>query len=105
MTTQIRLLQEQSDLGLHCLTKKLLKHFSRQKRDGICCDWSFKGQLYVIFQHTDAVKVLDKDETITKRDTSVFLRQTVSQLENISNLDNTTAKQMLETTVRQVLHS
>ena len=33
MWTQIRvLLQEQSDLGLECLTKKLLKHFSRQQK-------------------------------------------------------------------------
>ena len=29
MWTQIRLLQDQSDLGLHCLIKIHLKHFSR----------------------------------------------------------------------------
>ena len=33
MLTQIRLLlQEQSDLGLHGLSKRLLKHFSRRKK-------------------------------------------------------------------------
>ena len=33
MWTQIRLLlQEQSDLGLHYLSNRLLKHFSRQQK-------------------------------------------------------------------------
>ena len=33
MWTQIRLLlMEQSDLDLHCLLKRLLKHFSRQQK-------------------------------------------------------------------------
>ena len=33
MWTQIRLLlQEQSDLGLHCMQKRILNHFSRRQK-------------------------------------------------------------------------
>ena len=36
MWTKIRLLlQEQSDLGLHCLLERLLKHFNRQQKQMI----------------------------------------------------------------------
>ena len=37
------LLQEQSDdLGLHCLSKRLLKISRQQNRtDDFCCDWGF----------------------------------------------------------------
>ena len=42
--TQIRLLlEEQSDLGLHCLHKWLLKSQADDKADNNCCDWQFKG--------------------------------------------------------------
>ena len=41
---QIRLLlKEQSDLGLHCLKKWLLKSQAEDKEDNSCCDWRFKG--------------------------------------------------------------
>ena len=41
---QIRLLlQEQSDLGPHCLQKWLLKSQAEDKADDNCCDWHFKG--------------------------------------------------------------
>ena len=36
--------QEQSDLGLHCLFKKLLEIFQQKtKADDFCCEWGFKG--------------------------------------------------------------
>ena len=42
--TQIRLLlEEQSDLGPHCLQKQLLKSQADDKADDNCCDWQFKG--------------------------------------------------------------
>ena len=36
MWTQIRLLIQESELDLHCFSKRLLKHFSE-----ICYDWCF----------------------------------------------------------------
>ena len=36
------LLQEQSDLGPHCLQKWLLKSQADDKEDDNCCDWQFK---------------------------------------------------------------
>ena len=42
--TLIRLLlEEQSDLGTHCLQKWLLKSQADDKADYNCCDWQFKG--------------------------------------------------------------
>ena len=42
--TKIRLLlEEQSDLGPHCLQKWLLKSQADDKADDNCCDWQFKG--------------------------------------------------------------
>ena len=42
--TLIRLLlEEQSDLGPHCLQKWLLKSQADGKADNNCCDWQFKG--------------------------------------------------------------
>ena len=42
--TLIRLLlEEQSDLGLHCLQKWLLKSQADDKADNNCYDWQFKG--------------------------------------------------------------
>ena len=42
--TLIRLLlKEQSDLGLHCLQKWLLKSQTDDKADDNSCDWRFKG--------------------------------------------------------------
>ena len=38
-----RLLEEQSDLGPHCLQKWLLKSQADDKADDNCCDWQFKG--------------------------------------------------------------
>ena len=36
--------QEQSDLGLHCFQKWLLKSQADDKTDDSCCDWQlFKG--------------------------------------------------------------
>ena len=44
MWTQIRLLlEEQSDLGPHCLQKLLLKSQADDKADDNYCDWQFKG--------------------------------------------------------------
>ena len=44
MWTLIRLLlDEQSDLGPHCLQKWLLKSQADDKADDNCCDWQFKG--------------------------------------------------------------
>ena len=44
MWTLIRLLlKEQSDLGPHCLQKRLLKSQTDDKADDNCCDWQFKG--------------------------------------------------------------
>ena len=44
MWTLIRLLlEEQSDLGPHCLQKRLLKSQADDKADDNCCDWQFKG--------------------------------------------------------------
>ena len=46
---QIRLLlEEQSDLGPHCLQKWLLKSQADDKADDNCCDWRFKGYLFVL---------------------------------------------------------
>ena len=40
--TLIRLLlEEQSDLGPHCLQEWLLKSQADDKADGNCCDWQF----------------------------------------------------------------
>ena len=36
-------LEEQSDLGPHCLQKWLLKSQADDKADDNCCDWQFKG--------------------------------------------------------------
>ena len=35
--------EEQSDLGPHCLQKRLLKLQADDKADDNCCDWQFKG--------------------------------------------------------------
>ena len=35
--------EEQSDLGQHCLQKRLLKSQTDDKADDNCCDWQFKG--------------------------------------------------------------
>ena len=44
MWTLIRLLlEEQSDLGAHCLQKLLLKSQTDDRADDSCCDWQFKG--------------------------------------------------------------
>ena len=44
MWTQIRLLlKDKSDLGPHCLQKRLLKSQAGDKADDSCCDWQFKG--------------------------------------------------------------
>ena len=44
MWTLIRLLlEEQSDLGPHCLQKWLLKSQADDKADDNCCDWQFEG--------------------------------------------------------------
>ena len=42
---QIRLLllEEQSDLGQHCLQKCILKSQTDDKADDNCCDWRFMG--------------------------------------------------------------
>ena len=37
------LLQEQSDLGLHCLTERLQNILGDNKTDDICSEWCFKG--------------------------------------------------------------
>ena len=37
------LLEEQSDLGPHCLQKWLLKSQADDKADDNCYDWQFKG--------------------------------------------------------------
>ena len=37
------LLEEQFDLGLHCLQKWLLKSQADDKADNNCTDWQFKG--------------------------------------------------------------
>ena len=37
------LLEEQFDLGLHCLQKWLLKSQADDKADNSCTDWQFKG--------------------------------------------------------------
>ena len=37
------LLKEQSDLGPHCLQKRLLKPQADDKADDSSCDWRFKG--------------------------------------------------------------
>ena len=42
-TLIILLLEEQSDLGPHCLQKWLLKSQADDKADDSCCDWQFKG--------------------------------------------------------------
>ena len=45
MWTLIRwLLQEQSELALHCLSERLLNHFSRQQKKTTFSDWCFKGK-------------------------------------------------------------
>ena len=36
-------LEEQSDLGPHCLQKWLLKSQADDKADDNCCDWQLKG--------------------------------------------------------------
>ena len=42
--TLIRLLlEEQSDMGPHCLQKWILKSQADDKADDNCCDWQFKG--------------------------------------------------------------
>ena len=42
--TLIRLLlEEQSDLGPHCMQKWLLKSQADDNADDNCCDWQFKG--------------------------------------------------------------
>ena len=43
MWTLIRLLEEGSDLGPHCLQKQLLKSQTDDKADDSCCDVQFKG--------------------------------------------------------------
>ena len=37
------LLEEQSDLGPHCLQKQLLKSVADDIADYNCCDWLLKG--------------------------------------------------------------
>ena len=47
--TQIRqLLEEQSDLGPHCLQKWLLKSQADDKADDNCCDGQFNGYVKII---------------------------------------------------------
>ena len=36
-------LEEQSDMGPHCLHKWLLKSQADDKADDNCCNWQFKG--------------------------------------------------------------
>ena len=44
MWTMIRLLiEEQSDLGPHCLQELLLKLQADDIADDSCCDWQFKS--------------------------------------------------------------
>ena len=43
-------IKEQSDLGLHCLSRWLPQHFSRRQTDNFYCDWRFKGSIQ-IFKH------------------------------------------------------
>ena len=44
MWTLIRvLLEEQSDLGPHCLQKRLLKSQADDRADDNCCDGQFRG--------------------------------------------------------------
>ena len=51
--TLIRLLlEEQSDLGPHCLQKWLSK--SQDKADDNCCDWQFKGLIFTILWENSA---------------------------------------------------
>ena len=38
-----QLLEEQFDLGPHCLLKWLLKSQADDKAENNCCDWQFKG--------------------------------------------------------------
>ena len=38
--------QEHSVLAIHCLTKGLLKHFSRRQSRQLCCDWRFRNTIY-----------------------------------------------------------
>ena len=48
MWAQIRLLlEEQSDLGPHCLQKWLIKSQADDKADDNCCDWQFKGETII----------------------------------------------------------
>ena len=48
---QIRLLlQEQSGLGLHCLSKRLVNISTDDKTDGIYCDWRLLG--FIKFNNT-----------------------------------------------------
>ena len=35
--------EEQSDLGPHCLQKRLLKSQADDKADDSCCDWYLEG--------------------------------------------------------------
>ena len=41
-------LEEQSDLGPHCLQKRLLKSQADDKADDSCCDWQFKGCVEIL---------------------------------------------------------
>ena len=51
MWTLIRLLlEEQSDLGLHCLQKLLLKSQAGDKADDNCCNWQFSDENYDVLQ-------------------------------------------------------
>ena len=43
MDTDQTAVEEQSDLGPHCLQKWLLKSQADDKADDNCCDWQFKG--------------------------------------------------------------
>ena len=47
--TASRGLEEQSELGSHCLQKWLLKSQADDKADDNCCDWQFKGSYFTLF--------------------------------------------------------
>ena len=32
-------------MGPHCLSQRLLKHFSRREKQMTCCDWRIKGNI------------------------------------------------------------
>ena len=58
--------------------------------------------MYILFQSSESDSQ-DEVKGQTRSDSAAqFIQKSMGQLENISSLDNTTAKQMLETAVRCV---